>query len=150
MTVQVLQYSPARQGMSSDGLPSSVLAQLKQEISYLKASCLQLASRPTCTADLAKLEREVQQARREYDVLLDRRRKQAAELEDLFTSWQNVHQASASAKPSELQADNVTQHRSQPDIPASSQHQTVYNMLTLHFRSTSALLVFCCSLCILP
>jgi hypothetical protein len=68
-----------------------ILSQLKQEVAELKAS-YKLASQPSSSSapSLQGLEREAQLARKQYDGLLEQRRKQAAELEKIYATWQQL------------------------------------------------------------
>jgi hypothetical protein len=68
-----------------------ILSQLKQEVAELKAA-YKLASQPSSSSapSLQGLEREAQLARKQYDGLLEQRRKQAAELEKIYATWQQL------------------------------------------------------------
>lgn len=70
---------------------SLILNQLKQEVLELKAAC-KLASQPSSSSipSLQCLEKQAQLARRQYDGLLEQRRKQAAELEQIIATWQQL------------------------------------------------------------
>ncbi|WIA13982.1 hypothetical protein OEZ85_002545 [Tetradesmus obliquus] len=73
-----------------------ILNQLKQEVAELKVAC-KLASQPNSSSaqSLQSLEREAQLARKQYDGLLEQRRKQAAELERIFAEWQQLEAGTA-------------------------------------------------------
>uniref|UniRef100_A0A383VSV8 Uncharacterized protein n=1 Tax=Tetradesmus obliquus TaxID=3088 RepID=A0A383VSV8_TETOB len=73
-----------------------ILNQLKQEVAELKVAC-KLASQPNSSSahSLRSLEREAQLARKQYDGLLEQRRKQAAELERIFAEWQQLEAGTA-------------------------------------------------------
>ena len=75
---------------------SLILNQLKQEIAEIKASC-KLASQPSISnaPSLQCLEREARRARRQYDGLLEQRQKQAAELERIIATWQQLQAVAA-------------------------------------------------------
>lgn len=72
-----------------------LIAQLKAEVAELKSTCLKLSNQPkafcSSSSRIAKLEREAQQARRQYDQVLADRRKQAAALEQLMLQFQELH-----------------------------------------------------------
>lgn len=76
-----------------------ILNQLKQEVAELKVAC-KLASQPNSSSahSLRSLEREAQLARKQYDGLLEQRRKQAAELERIFAEWQQLEAGTAGAR----------------------------------------------------
>ncbi|WIA34138.1 hypothetical protein OEZ86_012502 [Tetradesmus obliquus] len=73
-----------------------ILNQLKQEVAEVKVAC-KLASQPNSSSaqSLQSLEREAQLARKQYDGLLEQRRKQAAELERIFAEWQQLEAGTA-------------------------------------------------------
>ncbi|KAF6258750.1 hypothetical protein COO60DRAFT_1090588 [Scenedesmus sp. NREL 46B-D3] len=89
---------------------SLILNQLKQEIAEIKASC-RLASQPSISnaPSLQCLEREARRARRQYDGLLEQRQKQAAELEHIIATWQQL-QAVAAAQEQDAPAQRRVQH----------------------------------------
>jgi hypothetical protein len=96
-----------------------ILNQLKHEVAELKAS-YKLASQPSNSSapSLQSLEREAQLARKQYDGLLEQRRKQAAELEQIIATWQQLQAGVAGeaacffkCRHLEMQAVSLTPHQ---------------------------------------
>lgn len=80
--------------MSEQTQANAIVAQLKADISDIKAACRKLSGHPKAskTPDhlIRKLEREVQEAQRHYDSVLAARKQQAAELDRMSVQVQDL------------------------------------------------------------